>query len=131
MTADEAHDELAAYTLSLGDPAFVHQHVVDAWAAQHATSSSKPIGVAFALIGLCLHVEHGMTGREIQRRHMELARIRRDWPHFEPPPMTDTITVLDVLAAPDRIAMIDRWCESVWSAWSTAHAAVRALVTAP
>jgi hypothetical protein len=43
-----------AWTMSLRDSAFVHQYVVDAWAAQHAENGSKPIGVAFALIGLYL-----------------------------------------------------------------------------
>ena len=58
MAVDRAaYDELASYTLAHGDPAFIHQHVVDAFAAQHATDDSKPIGVAFALIGLYLHVE--------------------------------------------------------------------------
>ena len=57
-----AYDELASYTLIHGDPAFIHQHVVDAFGAQHATDHSKPIGVAFALIGLYLHVERGRSG---------------------------------------------------------------------
>ncbi len=130
MTSDEAHDELAAYTLSLGDADFVHQHVVDAWTAQHASASSKPISIVFALIGLYLHVERGVSGRNVQRAHMEFARHRRDWPRFDPPSMDNTITVHDVMAAPadpDRLRMIDRWCESVWATWSAAHAEVRSL----
>jgi hypothetical protein len=47
-----AHDELSAYTLTHSDPSFIHQHVVDAFAVQHATRRSKAIGVAFGLIGL-------------------------------------------------------------------------------
>ena len=47
-----ARDELSAYTLTHGDPDFIHQHVVDAFAAQHAAAKSSAIGVAFALIGL-------------------------------------------------------------------------------
>jgi hypothetical protein len=43
----QQRDELMAWTMSLSDAAFVHQHVVDAWAAQHADEHSKPIGVAF------------------------------------------------------------------------------------
>jgi hypothetical protein len=38
--------------------------------------------------------------------------------------MTGTLTVHDVVAA-DRVAMIDRWCES--AAWSAVRAEIRAL----
>ncbi len=59
MTEHDAYNEMQAYTLAHGDPAFIHQHVVDAWSAQHANEHSKPIGVTFALVGLFLHVEKG------------------------------------------------------------------------
>ena len=37
MSADEdAYNELCCYTLTHGDPAFIHQHVVDAFAVQTA-----------------------------------------------------------------------------------------------
>jgi len=36
-------DELTAWTLSRRDASFIHQHVVDAWAAQQATEESRPI----------------------------------------------------------------------------------------
>ena len=131
MTDEDASNELAAYTLAHGDPAFIHQHVVDAFAAQHATEDSKPIGVAFALIGLYLHLERGRTGREIQRAHMRLGRRRRQWPAFEPPPTRGEITIHDVLAAapgPERDHAIDDWCASVWQAWSGSHERVAALL---
>ena len=48
----EQFDQLCFYTLAKQDGPFIHQHVVDAFAAQHADQDSKPIGVAFALIGL-------------------------------------------------------------------------------
>ena len=38
-----AYHEVCAYTLTRGDAAFVHQLVVDAWAAQHASPASKPM----------------------------------------------------------------------------------------
>jgi hypothetical protein len=47
----DAYDELQCYTLAHPDPAFLHQHVVDAWAAQHADERTKPIGLTFVLIG--------------------------------------------------------------------------------
>jgi hypothetical protein len=53
----DAYHELCGYTLTHGDAAFIHQHVVDAFAAQHADAHSKPIGITFALAGLYLHLE--------------------------------------------------------------------------
>lgn len=69
-----AYHELQCYTLAHGDVEFIHQHVVDVWAAQHADETTKPIGLAFALVGLYLHVERGVSGRQVQRVHMALAR---------------------------------------------------------
>jgi hypothetical protein len=126
-----AYDELAVYTLTHGDPAFIHQHVVDAFGAQHATKASKPIGVAFALIGLCLHLERGLTGREVQQAHMRLAQRRRDWPAFDPPIERGDLTIHDVIAAEpgaERDQTIEAWCASVWQAWSASHERVRKLL---
>jgi hypothetical protein len=132
MAVDRAaYDELAAYTLTHGDPAFIHQHVVDAFAAQHATEDSKPIGVAFALIGLYLHLERGSSGREVQQAHMRLGRRRRLWPIFELPATRGEITVHDVVAetpGPERDRAIEDWCASVWQAWSGSKERVVALL---
>jgi hypothetical protein len=38
----DAYAELCAYPLSSGDPAFIHQHVVDAFAAQRASAAGRP-----------------------------------------------------------------------------------------
>jgi hypothetical protein len=129
----EALNKLTAWTLSLRDGAFIHQHVVDAWAAQHADEDAKPIRVAFALIGLYLHIEKGFTGRQVQLAHVKLAqphgrgRPRKEWPQFTLPKKRGTITVVDVMAAPEdgRAAAVDRWCESVWEAWRESHDQVR------
>ena len=132
MDADQsAYDELAAYTLGHQDPAFIHQHVVDAYAAQHATGRAKPIGIAFGLIGLYLHLERGTTGREVQRAHMRLARVRRTWPTFAIPDERGDVTIHDVLLVPPgeaRDRAIDAWCASVWQAWSGSHERVVALL---
>jgi hypothetical protein len=120
-----AYNELTAWTLSLRDREFIHQHVVDVWALQHANENSKPIAVAFALVGLYLHLEKGYTGREVQRVHMQLGQPhgrgpgRKDWPRFSLPTERGPVTIRDVMAAPesDRAAAVDRWCRSVWEAW--------------
>jgi len=131
MTDEGAYNELAAYTLAHGDAAFIHQHVVDAFAAQHATEDSKPIGVAFALIGLYLHLERSRTGKEVQQAHMRLGRRRRQWPAFELPLTRGEMTIHDVVAVapgPERDRAIDDWCASVWEAWSGSHERVVALL---
>jgi hypothetical protein len=113
-----AYDELYVYTM--GRPRFVLQHVVDAFAAQTATDDSKPIGVVFALVGLYLHVEQQVPGRQVQQVHQQLGRRKREWPLIRLPADRGTMTVADVLAAPagaERDRAIDAWCQSVWSAF--------------
>ena len=68
-----------------GDAFFIHQVAVDAYAAQHAGPASKPITVAFALIGLCLLLERGHTGKAVQRAHMRSPSRSKSWPSFDPP----------------------------------------------
>ena len=127
----QAYDALCCYTLSLGDEEFLHQHVVDAFAAQDASEDDKPIRLTFALVGLYLHVEHGFTGREVQRAHMKLAATKRDWPRFAAPAERGAITAADVLAVPDgkaRDRRIQDWCVAVWRAYSSHREDVRALL---
>ena len=88
----DAYNELCCYTLAHGDRSFIHQHVVDAYAAQTADDRTKPIGLAFALIGLYLHVEKHFSGREVQRAHMLLAKHRRVWPSFPLPRNRGSLT---------------------------------------
>lgn len=125
-----AYDELQCYSLAHPAATFIHQYVVDAWAAQHAGPAGKPVGLAFALIGLYLHLERGLTGREVQRAHMALARRRRVWPAFELPAERRRMTAIDVLAAPAgeaRDAAIEAWCASVWAAFRNSHGDVARL----
>ena len=128
---DDAYDELCSYTLTLGDPTFIHQHVVDAVGAQTATLETKPVRLAFSLVGLLLHVEWAWTGREVQRAHMRLAARTRDWPRFAIPEHRGSIRPIDVMAAPagpERDRAIDAWCRTVWDAYSPVHAQVAALL---
>jgi hypothetical protein len=123
----DAWDALAAYTLTHGDLAFIHQHLVDAFAAQHATTDTKPIAIVFALIGLYLHVERGLSGRQVQRAHIMLAKRSRHWPTIPLPEHRGAMTAIDVLAAPagpERDRAIDAWCVSVWDAYRDAAPAI-------
>lgn len=127
----ELQHELSFYTLAHGDPAFIHQHVVDAFGAQHATPDATPIGVVFALIGLYLHVERGFTGRQVQRAHMKLATPRRQWTMPRLPKERGAIRVADVMAARpglERDIMIDIWCSSVWRAYEDVHGEIEEIV---
>jgi hypothetical protein len=115
-----AYDELCAWTLSLHDSEFIHQHVVDAFAAQHAEERTKPIAITFALVGLYLHLERGFTGKRVQQAHMELAKRKGEWPRFPLPAVRGTLTAIEVIAVPagsERVQAIDAWCASVWASY--------------
>jgi Family of unknown function (DUF5946) len=135
MNADELSEsfyELSYYTLAHSDPAFIHQHIVDAFTAQTASADTKPIAVAFALIGLCLYLEKNYTGKQVQLAHMALTRRKREWPKFDLPESRGEISVTDVLnepAGPLRDAKIREWCASVWQAYSESHSIVLELVS--
>jgi len=123
-TDQELFDELSFYTLAHPDPAFIHQLSVDAYTAQHADATTKPIAVVFALMGLYLHLEKNFTGKQVQRAHMKMARQRKEWPRLALPENKAAITVAEVLAAapgPLRDARIEEWCASVWEAWQASR----------
>lgn len=124
-------NELSYYTLAHTDPRFIHQHLVDAYGAQHLRRSKSTIGAAFALAGLYLTVERGFTGGQVQKMHMLMARKSKDWPRFDPPADVGPLTVADVLAVepgPGRDQRLMQWCASVWGAWSGEHGRVREMV---
>ncbi|HVP00173.1 MAG TPA: DUF5946 family protein [Bryobacteraceae bacterium] len=123
----ELYGELAVYTMARGKD-FIHQYAVDAYQAQHVAPSATNIGPAFSLIGLCLALERGATGLQVQRAHMHLGKARRIWPRIELPQAAASLTVRDVLdAAPGdkRDAKLLEWCGAVWASWSHAQAWTR------
>lgn len=127
----QAYQELQCYTLGHGGLDFIHQHVVDAWAAQHADEQTKPIALTFALVGLYLQVEKGFSGRQVQRVHMRLGQGTRRWSSFPLPRERGSVTARDVMAAPpgrERDQAIRAWCASVWGAFSGSHRAVAELL---
>ena len=120
MSDVEAYHELCAYTLTHGDPAFIHQHVVDTFAAQNANEQTKPITLTFALAGLHLHVDRQLSGRQVQRVHQWLARKKRPWPAFNLPEKRGSITATAVMVRPaglERDAAIEAWATEVWAAF--------------
>lgn len=130
----QLYGELSAYTVTRGDWAdageFIHQMLVDAYGAQHVTDNARPIGPAFALIGLYLTCERGYTGRQVQHMHTLLANRSKTWPRFTPPQSKGAMTILDVMRAPEgeaRDAMLHHWGCAVWATWAPEHERVRAL----
>jgi|ERR1051325_5708469 hypothetical protein len=124
----EVYHELSLYTLQHNDKEFIHQYIVDAYAASHASENPKPITNAFALIGLYLFVEKNYSGRDVQLMHMRLGKHKRiwpacaGWPEFSPPNEKAALTVRDVLNSKpgkDRDEMIKKWAKSVWEIWKS------------
>jgi len=124
----QAFSDLESYTVSLRDPEFIHQHVVDTYAAQHAGGKTRNITVIFGLIGLYLTMEKEYTGKEVQRAHMLIAKKRKTWPPLDPPEKTFHVTVADVLRAntdSEKKAAIHRWMTEVWEGWADRHEWIR------
>jgi hypothetical protein len=133
LTEQNSYDELRCYTLNHKSPAFIHQHVVDAFTAQRADENTKPIAITFALIGLYLHVEKQFSGKQVQRVHMDLAQHKQRWPTFALPDSRGPVSVVQVMAAAEgleRDQLIHEWCVSVWQAYRESRESVVGLVRA-
>ncbi len=126
----DLYHNLTYYTLSLGDFYFIHQLAVDAYTAQHFGENVKAIGITFALVGLYLVNERGYTGRQVQRAHMALTKKSKDWPSFASRLGKATLTVQDVVQAPDekKQEMLKRWHASVWEIWKSEQGTIAALL---
>ncbi len=127
----EQYNELSYYTISHPGSQFIHQHIVDAYTAQYADENTKPIAIAFALIGIYLYVERNYSGKEVQKAHMQLAKKRKNWPSFDLPKQRGAVTVSDVLATPagnERDEAIRKWCASVWEAYREDHKKITDLI---
>lgn len=140
QTNEKLHPELTAafhqlsfYTLAQAqhDPRFIHQHIVDAHAAQTATEETKPVTLIFALAGLYLFLEKNYTGKEVQQFHQHMAEHKRPWPKIDLPAFRGSISALDVVLAPEgekRDDAIREWCETVWNAYRESHETIATLV---
>ena len=118
--------ELSGYTLSINDPGFIHQYIVDAYGAQHAGVPTNNIRVIFSLAGLYLATEHNYTGRQVQLVHMKIPK--QIWPDLAPPDVPAPITVADVIntnTEEEKIGMIEKWARSVWESWWQQHNYIR------
>lgn len=128
----EQYNELLYYTLSHPDiEYFIHQYVVDAYTAQTADISTKPIAITFALVGLYLFIEKNYSGKKVQRAHMQMAKNKKKWPEIKIPEQKGNITIKNVLSASpglERDSMTKSWCVSVWQAYENSHEIIASLV---
>lgn len=122
--------ELSYYTISLGDPYFIHQLVVDTYAAQHAGPHVKAISTAFALVGLYLVNEKNYTGRDVQLMHGALANKSKTWPVFSTPQSKHWMTIKDVLTLPDiaKEDAIKQWSSTVWDIWKPEENRIKEII---
>ncbi len=122
----DLYNQLSVHTLSQNDTFFIHQLAVDSYGAQHSGGITKPITTAYALIGLCLAVEHHYTGRQVQKIHTKIPK--QQWKKLTPPKQTGTITVAYTLEATtdaERDILIHEWAKSVWESWAEYHYFIR------
>jgi hypothetical protein len=85
-----------------------------------------------ALVGLFLHVEHGLTGRQVQRVHRILAAQRPPWPRFALPDDRGPITIHDVIAEPPgerRDRAIESLATSTWNACRGLRGSIQAFLS--
>jgi hypothetical protein len=123
---------LSYYTLAQQDSFFIHQVAVDAYTAQHTGPGTKPMTVLFSLAGLYLVNERAFTGHQVQRVHMALARMAREWPRFEPRSDRSWLTVHHPVSAPEdrKRDAIMAWSRSVWEVWKPEEARVAGVLRA-
>lgn len=93
-----SRDKRQNWTLTLGDIGYVHRHIVDVGAAQHATADGKTITLAFALVRLHLHLDHGLTGRGVPRAHLAMVRRWKTSALRTPVRAAGALTARDVLS---------------------------------
>ncbi len=126
--------EVAAYTSqqqALLGP--WHQTCVDAYGGQHSGPDTPAITIAFALNGLYLVLERGLSGYQVREPHSYLASAVDSWPRLTPPDSVGEVTVLDVALASspeEHTVLVQRWGRSVWTAWRHVHDEVAAMTDA-
>jgi hypothetical protein len=113
------------------DPAFIHQVAVDCYGAQHAGGQAKPIAAVFSLVGLCLHLEHGFTGKQVQSAHTALARAGKNWPLLPVPAAPYPVKVDSVVGCTtpsERTVQLKIWAQATWDAWRSEQMWVRSII---
>ncbi len=108
----------------------VHRNTVDVYAVQHPGTDARRErqSVALHLIGICHWLEHDLEMERLNAITQRLANADRDWPWLDPPsgyPMT-VVHLLEARDGPEHLALVRRWAEATWDAWSAHREIVRA-----
>jgi hypothetical protein len=88
----------------------------------------KNITLVYSLIGLYYAIEHGFTGKQVQRVHMLLSQQNTKWPALQPPNKDYSLTIADVLKedrGEKREEMLQKWMLDVWECWEHQHNWIR------
>jgi len=103
------------------------QHLVDAYAAQHATNPDRRNrqSVTVHLMSLCASLEFGVSGRHL--RAMIGHWTHQDYPLLLPRPDHYPVTVRTVndVSVDERQEVVLTMATSTWSAWSLHHGELR------
>jgi hypothetical protein len=99
---------------------------VDAYAVQHPgrPSPQSVQSVAVHLIRLCLLLERDLEMARANDAMLTATAAKGKFFWLEPPPSRGSITVADVHRAKnadEHIALVQKWAESAWQAWSRHH----------
>jgi Family of unknown function (DUF5946) len=108
----------------------VHRLTVDTYSVQHpGTPSRRSIqSVAVHLVSLYLVLEKNYSSEKATAGIRRALARRHEFVWLDPPSTLGSLTILDVRNATDfsqHKAMVKRWAESVWQAWSPHHETVR------
>jgi hypothetical protein len=106
-----------------------HRLTVDTYAAQHPGEDDRRQrqSVAIHLVALCHRLERGLDPKSLLAATQRMTADKREWPHLTAP-RSYTLTVVDVreaTTAEEHLALVRRWAEATWQAWSDEHATVR------
>ncbi len=103
---------------------------VDAYAVQHpGTTDRRAVqSVAVHLISLYFELERGLTPTAATDKMREALMDKSRFVWLPPPASLGDITVVDMVnitAAIEHEAMINRWARSAWEAWREHHDQIR------
>jgi hypothetical protein len=119
-----------AYSLVGDEGITTAQHLVDAYAAQHATNTDRRNrqSVAAHLMSLCAALEFDMSGRA--RRSALGHWAHHDFPILRPCPDQFPITIRNIKdeRVDARSDIVNEMARSTWSAWSVHHDHIRTLL---
>jgi hypothetical protein len=108
----------------------VHRLTVDTYSVQHLGIPSRRSiqSVAVHLVSLWLILECRFSSEKATAGIRAALGHRHEFVWLAPPSRLGDLTILDVCNATDFVkhkAVVKRWAESVWQAWSPHHETVR------